>query len=271
MGAARDDDERRDDDDGNRLWVVDTARGRVVQKLYRRRGTWISETTRHVLTRLAGRKSGVTARARRATERRLLQHWKAAGCDVPADLTEAYPELGGPCVAIYEHIEGDTLARRLGRRAALPRAERDPLLRRFGAAWRARHDRALTDTDPSLVHEHGTVLHVLCSGERLVTFDLEQGFLPGQPVLPLVAKEVAGFLRSLAARTEPDTFRADLRTLVDAYGDRARLAAVCAWYLEPTGVRRLLWALDRARGDGGPKRPGKYAVLATLREVLGAD
>ena len=263
-------DERTADDDGNRLWIVGTPRGPVVQKFYRRRGHALGEGLRHVLARLLGRKSGVTALARRATERRLLAHWRACGFDVPADLTDAFPEFAGPRVAIYECVLGRSLADLLRRRTALPRPERDALLRRFGIAWSARHARALADADPSLIHEHGTFLHVLSCDGRLVTFDLEQAFLPGQPVLPLIAKEVAAFLRSLAARTEPETFRADLRTLVEAYDERERLAAVCAWYLEPSGARRLLWWLDRTlRGDGTDKRPGKYRVLATLREIVG--
>lgn len=262
---------RAADDDGNRLWILDTPRGRVVQKFYRRRGNACSEGLRHLAARILGRKTGVTAAARRDTERALLARWRAAGVAVPADLTDAWPHIGGRCVAVLECVEGPLLIDRLRRRTRLPREERDPLLRRFAAAWKARHDRALADGDPSLVHEHGSLAHVIVHGERMVTFDLEQGYRPAQPVFPALAKEVAAVLRSLAVRLDEDTFRADLRTLVTAYGDDARLRAVAAWYLRPTGVRRLICAVDRTVARlGTHRKPGKFEVLGLLDEVLAA-
>ena len=67
------------------------------------------------------------------------------------------------------------------------------LLSRFAADWGARHARALADNDPMLVHEHGSVEHVLVVGEapdeRFVTIDLERRYTARTAVEPVVAED----------------------------------------------------------------------------------
>jgi len=253
---------------GNRIWRVDTPDGPVAQKLYVRRTRWPREEVRALLTRLGGRKTSPRAAARRRTERALLTAWRAAGVDVPAELSATHPELAGPRVNVLEWVEGPLLLALLKRKADTTDEERDRLLRRFADGWRRRHDTAVERGDPSFVQEHGSLAHVIVCGDRLVTFDLEQGFRPRGTVLPVLAKEVADTLRTLMGRGDPERFEDDLRSLVAGYGDDARLRTVVDHYLRPTGPRALLRALDRRRERRLGRRASKYAALEALDALL---
>ena len=255
--------------DGNRVWKVETPAGPVIQKFFRPRGGWPREPLKALFTGLMGRKTSPTAAGRHATERRLLSLWREAGLDVPAELSAEHPDQRGPATLVLEHVDGPTLLERVKRKAGLSRAERDPLLRRFGQQWRARHDLALARDDASFLQEHGSLGHVLLCGERMVTFDLEQAYRPGVPVFPVLAKEVANTLRSLHPRVGDELFDDDLAALVEGYGDRERLALVCDEYLHnPSALRRLLWWCDRKLEARLTRRSSKYTVLERLEAVL---
>ncbi len=153
MGADRGGppDGSRDDDaasrlDGNRSWRIDTPRGAVLQKLYVERAGAVRGVVRDALIAVMGTKTSARAAARRATERRLLATWRAAGFDVPRDLTDEFPELGGDRVAVFEFVEGRPLYDVLAREglAGAPRAE---ILLRFAADWGRRHVAALRGSD----------------------------------------------------------------------------------------------------------------------------
>lgn len=255
--------------DGNRVWRVDTPAGAFLQKLYYpRKGAW-REGLRALVARLLGAKSSPRAAVRRRTEERLLRHWRAAGCDVPALVEPADAGLSAGPGLLTEFVEGPQLLELMRRRSALPREQRDPLLRRFGASWAARHRLALKRDDPSLVQEHGTLAHVLVSGERMVTYDLEQAWRPGRPVLAALAKELSGVLRSLARVTEPETLQGDLAALVAGYGDRAQLAAIVGEVLQsPSPWRRLVRRLDRWREERTGKVGGTYPTVERLAALL---
>lgn len=255
--------------DGNRVWRVDTPAGAFLQKLYFPRKGALREGLRAVGTRLLGAKTSPRAAVRRRTEERLLRHWRAVGCDVPAVVEPAAVGLCAGPGLLMELIEGPQLLELLRRRTATPRPQRDDLLRRYGAAWAARHRLALERDDPSLAQEHGTLAHVLVSGERLVAFDLEQTWRPGHPVVAALGKELSGVLRSLVRVTEPETFAGDLAALVDGYGDRAQLATLIEEVLASRSPwRRWVRRLDRRREQRAGRADGTYATMERLVAVL---
>lgn len=255
---------------GNRIWIVPTQDGPVLQKLYAPHSAGPGYWARLLAERLARQKTPTTVSARQRTERTLLAAWRDAGCDVPADLTDRHPSLVHPRVTLLEYVEGPLLGRLLSG-GRLGRAARGDLLRRFAAAWGRRHGLAVDRADARLVQEHGTFLHVIVSGERLVTIDLEQAFRPRRDVLPLVAKEIVAYVRSLAKGADPETFRADLDALVCAYPRPELLAAAVREYLDsPSPLRRVLWALDRRLRRDRRRPLGKYRALAVLAEALEA-
>ncbi len=256
--------------DGNRIWRVETAEGPVLQKLYADRGGFFRCRARDLLSRLRGGKTGTRAAARRATEARLLGLWRQAGCDVPADLSARHPGLAGDRALVLEFVPGRLLSDVL-RDPGLPRGRRDELLGRFARGWCRRHRLARESGEAGLVQEHGSFQHVLVDGDRLVTIDLENAFLPRADLLPILAKEIASCLRWLARQEDEATFRSDLAVLVAHYDDRVLLAAAARHYLHnPRPAWRLLWAADRRREARRGRRGGKYRVLELLAEALAA-
>jgi len=253
---------------GNRIWIVPTPDGTVLQKLYAPHDAGPRYWVRLLLERVVRAKTPTTVAARLATERDLLAVWCAAGCDVPADLTTRLPGLAHPRVTVLEHVHGPLLGRLLAS-GRLSRDERDDLLRRFAAAWGRRHGLALERRAARLVQEHGTFLHVIVSGERLVTIDLEQAFRPRRDVLPLVAKEIVAYVRSLAKGADPEVLRSDLEAIVAAYPRREILAGAVREYLDsPSPWRRIVWRLDRRFRRDRRRALGKYRALEVLRDVL---
>ena len=249
---------------GNRIWLARTADGTVIQKLYAPHDHGPRYWARLLLERLGARKTPTTVRARWRTERELLRVWRAAGCDVPQDLSERHPALVHGPVTILERVEGPLLGHVLGS-GRLSEQERVDLLTRFAAAWGRRHRLAIEQRDARLVQEHGTFLHVIMAPGRLVTIDLEQAYHPRRDVRPLVTREIVAYVRSLAKRVDEARLAADLRILVAAYPDRSLLEAAVREYVDSP---RLVWRLDRRlRRDRG-RALGKYGALALLRAAL---
>jgi hypothetical protein len=242
-------------DAANRLWRIETATGPAVQKLYGEKGGLLRGLWRGWMSRVIRGATSTTAAARRRTEGALLALWREAGIDCPRDLTPVTPHLAGDRVRVLEWIEGRPLTEVLAR-GGLDRAARDALLRRAGAAWGGRHALAAARNDPRLVQFHGGFMHLLVAGDRLVAIDLEQGYLPGGPVLPRLAREVAACLRTLAKCGDEATLRADLAALAAGHPDRALLRAAAEEALSGGGpLRALVRALDRRRArKEGPLR-----------------
>ncbi|RKY17581.1 MAG: hypothetical protein DRQ55_15415 [Planctomycetota bacterium] len=255
---------------GNRTWRIPRpGGGDAILKLHRRRRSLPKSVTRWMVTALARLKTLPDAASRRATEERLLRAWGAAGCDVPAVLDPATEGLAPGPALLMEAVGDGTLLDRLRPGAALAGEQRAALLRRFGAAWAHRHRVALQRDDASFVLEHGTLAHVLVDDERLAFFDLEQAWLPGCSVLPLLAKELAACLRSLAKIEDEQRFRADLVPLADGYADDAQLGALIDEGLASrSALQRLVQRVDGRRGARRGFRYDKAALLGALREAL---
>jgi hypothetical protein len=110
---------------------------------------------------------------------------------------------------------------------------------------------------------------VIVAEDRLVTIDLEQAFRPRRDVLPLVAREIVAYVRSLAKKVDAAVFRADVEALVAGYPHRELLEAAVREYLHsPRPLRRLLWSLDRKLRRDRHRELGKYRSLEVLADVL---
>lgn len=261
----------------NRIWRMETPIGPAVQKVYRERDGRLRARVRSILSHVVARKTGVTAHERFVVERSMLHLWRDAGIDVPADLSERVGRPVRERTLLLEDVPGPTLHDVLCD-PLTPPARRADLLARFAALWGARHALALSTGDVRFVQEHATFKHVLVCGPRLVTIDLEQHYLPRRDPRPLLAKEIAGYLRSLWKHVDEATYRRDLAVIAVAYPDPPLLRAAADHYLHPKRLLlRTLWALDRmrdarrARRRGRPHAgPRKYQALALLGEALDA-
>jgi hypothetical protein len=254
-----------DDELGNRIWRVALPEGgSVILKLHRRRKSRARSLGRWLGTALLARKTAPDATSRCRTEERLLRSWREAGLDVPAVHDPAEVGLAPGPALLLEDLQGDVLQDLL---TLLPAEERADVLQRVGAAWSARHRLALERSDPGFIMEHASLAHVMVVGERLVTFDLEQAWRPGQPVLPLLAKELAASLRSLAKTVGEHDFERDLGDVVQGYGAPEQLGAIVREGLAPgSPMRRLVWAWTARRA----RRGFAYDSAAQLRAVQAA-
>jgi hypothetical protein len=253
---------------GNLCFRIDTDRGPVLQKIYLARRGAVRSALRTLFAALARQKTGTSPHTRWATEKAVLAHWRARGFDVPADVSDQHRDLARTGVSVIEFVDGQVLQTLLAE-THRTRAERDAVLTRFAAQWARRHRAALETGDSWLVQEHGGFEHVLVAGDRMVTFDFEQAYRPGREILPLILREVAGYLRSLEKRVPDALFAADLRTLVAGYSEPLLLRRCLdsqSHHANP--LRRLAYAFDRdvwrRLGRGGRK----YEALALLQAAL---
>ncbi|MFO7536023.1 MAG: hypothetical protein R6X19_10160 [Kiritimatiellia bacterium] len=253
----------------NSIWSLSLPGNTVVLKIYGRRRARFREWSTDLSQRLGGR-TGYTARARHAIEKRGLRLWRESGFDVPALLqpgTFPLPPLPAPFL-LMEYVPGPTLSDFLAD-PQLSDGDKEARLRAFAAALSARHTVAIAMREPALLQEHPGLEHVLVSGARLVTFDLETAFTSRAGVPNAVSAEIAGTVRSLYRRLPVAAARHYLGVLVSAYPDRARLEQVAVDLFEnPSPARRALHALDR-RLLRKPGRLDKYAAARLLREALG--
>jgi hypothetical protein len=257
--------------DGNLVFVVETKAGRLVQKLYFPRKSPARENFRAALGFLRGIKSSPRAEVRRLTEASQLRHWREQGFDVPRLIEPAAAGLGPGPYNLCEFVEGDGLLQCVRREGGRSLAERRGLLGRYAATWATRHSAALQLNDPRLLQEHGTLEHVIVSGERFVTFDHEQAFRPGAAVLPVVAKEFASSLRSLLKGCGPEAFEELLDALMSGYGNDDLLRSLSEHFTQnPSPLWRRVYAIDRQREFKRGADRGKFAALERLATRIGS-
>ena len=253
---------------GNLSWRVETPSGPVLQKVYLARHGAIRGALRTLLMTLFSGKSGASPLARWRTERAVLAHWAELGFDAPRDLSPQFPGLAREGVAVLEFVEGRVLLKLLAA-TRLARPKRDALLVRFATEWSRRHGAAIDTGDTLLVQEHGGFEHVMVTPDRLVTFDFEQIHRAGRDVRRLVAREVAGYLRSLCKQVPDDVLRADVRALIRGYTRRDILHGVVdEAFRSRNPLRRLMFAFDRRIWRRIVRGGRKYVALAVLDHEL---
>jgi tRNA A-37 threonylcarbamoyl transferase component Bud32 len=248
---------------GNILYLFHDAPGPRVLKLYRTRRSALREFLKDCSSRRLEGKRGATARARAETEQKCLALWNAEGFAAPRVLDLPLPAGVAPPALWMEFCPGVILADAL----AEPNrglSEKQDLLRRVGADFAGRHRRALALREPLLIQEHATTRHLIVQPERLVTFDLENGFRPGFPLREALVQELAGFLRPLI-RQAGDSADLLLNAFVAGYAERDRLRELTAYAVKGRGwSRRLKRWHDQRRRAVWPKTE----VMQRLRQTL---
>jgi hypothetical protein len=247
---------------GNILLLVDRDGVRHVLKLYRMRGPRYREKLRGFANYFLERKRGASARSRRETERISLNIWLRQGFDVVAPLDYPVPDgITDPALWI-EYCDAPLLRDVLSDPAQSLDRKRD-LVRRLATDTCRRHLRAVELDEPLLVQEHAVMNHVFVHGDRLVCFDLENGFLPGFPVMEAMAQEMSGYLRSMV-RSAPGHAASLLEAWIEGYTDGNLLRRVVEHaVLNPVFFRRVKRWHDRRRGPDS-----KTAVMKRLLNML---
>ncbi len=140
---------------GNLLYVVDTAFGKRILKLYRRRRAKWREPWRNLGQWMEG-KRGVRPDDRCRTEREGLALWRREGFDVPAVFDDALPEGVEPPALWLEYCPGPSLFD-LVRDPAVEPQRKCETVSRFASELSRRQARAVELGQPLLSHEHPSV------------------------------------------------------------------------------------------------------------------
>lgn len=244
---------------GNAILELETDAGRRVLKVYRRRRGLARETLSRASHWLFEGKRSPSAWGRWETERRSVELWGRHGFDAPELYDDpAPPELAGLPCTWFELVPGRPLFWHLVDEV-VSEAEKRRLVRALAQSTRRRHALALELRDPLLLHEHPTTKHVLLSGERLVTIDLEGGYRADFSPEVAAGLEVAGLVRSLWLDPARAPFDEPLpRAFLEGYGDLTLLRELAQ--AAEGGLRGALhrWSDRRRRA-----RP-KSAVLSAI-------
>jgi len=254
------------DGKGNLLLKVGKGEETLILKLYRRRWPLWKEFIEPFTARIFLKKMGANVKIRFETERKNLAVWTREGFDVLRYFDYPLPQGIDPPGLWLEYCPGRLLSDVL-RDNEVPWNEKKRLLTRLGAELGRRHLRFMELSEPSLVQVHATVGHILLYGDRMITFDLEQGFLPDIPPLEALAHELSGYLRSIAKNTG-ERFDDALLSFAEGCPSRDLLWETAEWGVHGKGLyRRIKRYKDRR------KRPvhGKTQVLHRLLMLLRAS
>lgn len=209
-------------------------------------------------------------KARRKVESACLRLWRGCGIrvfDTYEDVrVEGLPEGG---YTLFEYVDG-TLFRDWFSDGSRPLDDKRAMWRRFVAEWERRHRLAIERCEPRLVHENGTLDHVMITGDELLYFDLEMAYRSRsrRRVRAFVAEEILSFLRSLGRCVSPGERDALLADTVACYGDRELLElAVRIGCRHPNPLRRIADHIDPLL-KAPDKRP--HARLYAARRLEGA-
>ena len=215
-------------------------------------------------------KSSISAAGRCRTERATLARWRQEGFHVPAEASVAREVLAAAGVSgrnpwlTLEWVDGPALGM-IVKREDIALRRKEEIVADFAHAIAERHARALEIDEPRLLCEHPTFEHVIFSDGRFVFFDFEIVFTGRSKVETLIARELAGFVRSLFRMAGKD-FAPLLRALVSAYPEKHRLKRVRDDFERFGAVPVFDWLRLVPAGNGLARLP--RGAKHTLRQKM---
>jgi len=248
---------------GNLMYKVREGDTEYLLKLYRLRWQRWQEFTEPLAARFIVGTSGRDIRSRHTTERTCLTLWASEGFDVPRIFDKPLPEGFDPPALWMEYCPGRLLADLLSDEA-VPWEEKAAHLKRLGQELGRRHQRAIERSEPLLIQKHGSIVHTLLYQDRMITIDLEGSFKPGFDLIEALGQELAGYLRSIAKRSEGCVDEA-FQALIDGYPSQELLKQVTYWGAYGKSLRRTVtrWSDQRKRNQHS-----KTEVMARLHNLL---
>jgi hypothetical protein len=215
-------------------------------------------------------------RTRRRIESECLALWRKHGFRV----FDTYPDVQviappSQCpedgYMLFEYVDRPKLDACL-RDTEKPLEERLALLRRWLPEWSRRHDIAIADLEPRLVHENGDGKHVMIMEDgRFLWFDFEMVFRSRAAVPRHVSHEIIQYLWYLSKNTPEDIRDRLLEETVEHYPNRRRLYDAHDYFFRhPNLFHRWGRALERAYKAKARKPTSKYGVARRLKQALDA-
>jgi hypothetical protein len=150
--------------------------------------------------------------------------------------------------------------------------QRLDLFRRFLPVWGRRHEIAIREREPRLVHENGDGKHVLIMDDGdFLWFDFEMIYRSRNRVHLHVSHEIIQYIWYLNRNTSPDFQERLIAETVAHYPSRERLEAAYDFFFHhPNPLHRWGRGLDRKFKKRGQVPNSKYAVARRLKDQLEA-
>lgn len=257
---------------GNVLYKIPFRGGWAILKLYygsRSQLGYAYKTFVHVCFE---NHTSLMPRARRRVEWECLRLWRDCGFrvfDTYDDVrVEGLPDGG---YTLFEYVQG-TLFEEYFSDPGRTLEDKLSLWRRFLADWQRRHRLAIERREPRLVHENGTLEHVLIDGDALLYFDLEMAYRSRRRVKEFVAREILSFLRSLGRCVASEEWDAILRATVEGYEDRELIEYACRLACQnPNPFRRIADRVDPLLKPAHKRPFARIHVGRRLERAVSSD
>jgi len=211
-------------------------------------------------------------KARLKTELECVALWKKHGFRVfnVYDVKVEAPGCPEGGYAVYEYVPGHRFVD-LFADPSISEEEKIPLFRRFLVEWNQRHEIALRESDPRLIHENGDLKHVMLWKDELVWFDFEMCFRSRRRVKEFIAREILAFLKSLGKTVGKERLPRYMGEVVEHYPNRAFLEYAHTYiFRNPNPLRRIGRWLDFRLKPRPKKTFSKYRMALRLKELLDA-
>jgi hypothetical protein len=208
-------------------------------------------------------------RARMRNEKRCLQIWRDAGFRV----FETYDDVivkGLPAggYMLFEYLPALQFKDYFPD-AAISIEERLDTYRRFLKVWHRRHELAVKQQEPRLVHENGDLKHVMLVDDQFLFFDFEMTYRSRLRVPEFISREILAYLKSLGKIVGPELFPVFLEQTLEHYAAPELLQnAYQLMFFHPNPVVRLARFIDRKYSAGAAKPFSKYNVARCLNNLL---
>ncbi|OHB75348.1 MAG: hypothetical protein A2Z34_04875 [Planctomycetes bacterium RBG_16_59_8] len=152
---------------------------------------------------------------------------------------------------------------------SLPADERFGLYRRFLVDWGRRHEIAIAERDPRLVHENGDGKHVMLVDGGFLWFDFEMAYRSSSRIEDYVSHEIVQYVWH-TMRTLPESRRDRfLEETIAGYPSRERLDRAYRYlFRHPNLLHRVARSIHRLLRPGARKATSKYNAIVRLYEKL---
>ena len=256
---------------GNYLYKVPYKSGWAVLKVYygsRGPASRVMKSLENVI--LAGQTSYMP-KTRLRNERECLDIWHNHGFRVfntYRDVEVRAPGCPPGGYMLFEYVSEPKLDAFL-RDEVRSLEERFVVYRRFLNEWSRRHELAIAEREPRLVHENGDGKHVMILEKEFLWFDFEMIYRNRSKVARHVSHEIIQYLWYLMKNTPPEISNRLLQETADHYPEKKRLyEAYNYFFRHPNLFHRFGRALER-RYKAKARRPtSKYGVAKQLRDKL---
>ena len=252
---------------GNYLYKVPFRDGEAVLKVYYGSRPLWETVAKSVGNVVFEGQTSYMPRTRLAIERDCMDLWQRHGFRVFErydDVEVRAPGCPPGGYLLMEYVDAPKLID-LMRDDAVPEDERFATWRRFLQEWGRRHEIAVAESEPRLIHENGDCKHVLLLGDDFLWFDFEMVYRARGRVEEYVGHEIVQFVWQLLRNVSPAIQERLIEETARHYPnpDFVRLG-YDVFHHHPKTLPRLGRAVDR-RLKRSRKPTSKYNVASRLR------